>query len=63
MAEDKYSIFVAPDKKHMGGITYTDPANHLKGPGSVKLYIYVMDLDKTIDVRPSSFFLLSRLFN
>lgn len=56
MGEDKYSIFTAPDKKHMGGVMYTDPANHLKGPGAVKLYIYVQDLEKTIDVSRSSVF-------
>ena len=53
MPEDKYSIFDTPDKKHMGGIVKTEAANHIKGPGAVKLYIYVQSLEESIDVRAS----------
>jgi len=49
MPEDKYSIFDTPDKKHMGGIVKTEAANHIKGPGAVKLYIYVESLEECID--------------
>jgi predicted enzyme related to lactoylglutathione lyase len=49
MAEDQYISFVASDKKTMGGIVKTEAASHLKGPGAVKLYIYVEDLEKAID--------------
>jgi predicted enzyme related to lactoylglutathione lyase len=59
MAEDKYHMFTTADKKTMGGIVKTEAAKHTKGPGAVKLYIYVQDLEKSIDVRTSASFLLS----
>jgi len=50
MTEEKYSIFNTPDKKHTGGVVKTEAANHIKGPGAVKLYIYVENLEESIDV-------------
>ena len=55
MAEDKYSIFTVPDAKSMGGIVKTEATGHIKGPGALKLYIYVQDLEKSIDVKSFCF--------
>ena len=51
LAEDDFAMFTAPGKEFpQGGIMKKDPAGHTKGQGAVKIFLYVHDLEKKMEV-------------